>query len=242
MDGEGQETHMGAAGAPPGFKNSKSLADIDQALRALSEAAGAGGESYRTAHGGRHRFDVGRSKTHPDPLEAWGPRIAEAAGCRVKVSGLSEDRTLVQGHLDADNWSLDPMGIAQPYADGSFEALPGSEHRPSSMPPAPPPRHAAAHAAAHSDENSDEDHSGEAHSGENSDEDRSGAQRPHDHGPDRIEGNAAPLDAARRASPHALALARALVDCGIDPDELMLALARAKLDARARSTDAPLAR
>ena len=117
--------------------NAKSLAAIDLAFDELSIEAGSDGESYRTAHGGRHRFEIGRSKTHPDPLDAWGPRIAEAAGCRVRVTGWSEDRTLVQGFLDADNWAIDSAGIAAPYADGSFDDLPGEEHWPRARGAAP---------------------------------------------------------------------------------------------------------
>jgi hypothetical protein len=213
---------------PKAFKNSKSLADIDVALRALSELAGAEGECYRNAHGGQHRFDVGRSKTHIDSLEDWGPKIAEAAGCRIKLVGISEDKTLVQGYLDADNWAIDEMGIAAPYADGTFDPLPGDEHRPSWMPKAPPRPAPAAPAPSLADDEPEEAEEPASAARKDRRPRRESLEAPPraEQGP-TLGGSRPLLSLAPGA---AMGLARALVDCGLDPDELMLALAKVSRD------------
>lgn len=112
--------------------NIKSFMAMDEAFLALSREAGADGdgEAYRKPSPEGHRFEIARSKTNSDSLEQWGPKVAQAAGCRIRIWGWSDDLTLIQGLLDADNWSLDPDGVAPPYSDDSFANAPGRLYYP----------------------------------------------------------------------------------------------------------------
>ena len=57
--------------------NTKTLAEVERALGALSEEANGEGGAFRSVSGGRHGFVAPRSKTHEWDLNRWGLKLAE---------------------------------------------------------------------------------------------------------------------------------------------------------------------
>lgn len=110
--------------------NTRTLAEVEKALAALSEEANGEGQAFRSVSGGRHGFVAARSKTHEWGLARWGAELAERCGCRVKLMGFGTDEELAQGHLDADTWALDEAGLPMPFAGSAFDELPGALHVP----------------------------------------------------------------------------------------------------------------